>query len=669
MNPRLRPLALVSFAVSALVVLLVAGCGPGPRLASADSPVQTAPVDADLSAQDWTAHGHDPGGAQYSPLSQITLQNISELKPAWIQHSGDFKSSPKVTVGTSFEATPLFVNKTLYYCTPLNRVFALDPVTGKPRWIFDPFAKDASGHALIKDGRRLGNCRGVAYWQATAAAKPGPCSKRVFRDDPNGNLFAIDADTGRACADFGPATHPGYTNRYDYDNYGTGFASSTSAPAIIGDLVVVGGGASDGRQDANDGMIWAFDVHTGELKWRFDPIPEAYRHLTGAANAWAGVTVDPKNKLVFVPTTSPSTDYYGGGRKFDMPLTDAVVALHADTGTVAWSYQIIRHDLWDYDLPTSPVLVTIRKDGKLRDVAIEASKTGYVYVLDRLTGQPVFPVKEQAVEASPLPEDVAAPTQPIPVLPEPFARNSLKRSDMYGIAVFDKLWCQNAFDHMRYKGLFTAPGTDEYLEMPSTLGGGNWGGVAFDPATNSIILKSSNIATHLHFVHKDPKAPAQNNVDFMTRPLDGPYGIVGDWFLSPIGIPCTPPPYGQLTSISMDTGKIRWTVPLGRSHRYGLTMPGFMNWGSPTIGGPIVTGSGLVFFGGTMDSRVRAFEARTGREVWSAPLPAPGMATPMTYAVNGRQYVLIAAGGSAVMGTDKQSDAVVAYALPQTAKP
>lgn len=645
-------------------LLAAAACGPAPQLADAAAPVQRAPVEGAMAGEEWSAFGHDPGGSQFSPLAEITPANVRKLKVAWRHKSGDFRSSPSVKVGTSLQVTPIYANGRLYYCTPLNRVFALDPTTGTTRWVFDPFSSEGDGAPVSREGQRLGACRGVAYWRSSDPAETGLCAKRIFRGDRNGRLYAMDADTGRPCRGFGPPAHPGYVTHADYDNFGDpgGPIGIGTPPAVIDDTVVVGIASNDGKRDAGDGMVRAFDARTGALKWEFDPIPEPYRHATGAANVWSTISVDPKNKLVFLPTTSPSTDYDGGARKMPLPLTNAIVALHADTGEVAWSFQVVRHDLWDYDLPSHPVLVKVVKDGRPQDVAIQLSKTGHLFIFDRTTGRPAFPIRETPVPASSLPGEAAAPTQPIPAV-DTFTQTHLSRERLFGIFGLDKLWCQKQFDKTRYQGLFTPPGLDDYMQFPSTLGGGNWGGAAFDPSTNSLILKSSNLATRLRLTPKAPGGVEQANVDFMTRPLEGPHGITGSWFLSPLGIPCTPPPFGQLTSIDMGTGKVRWSVPLGQPHRFNLTAPEFLNWGSPNIGGPMVTAGGLVFFSGTMDSHVRAFDVRTGRQVWKSKLAAPGMATPMTFKSGGRQYVVVAAGGSALMGT-RQSDEIVAYALP-----
>jgi quinoprotein glucose dehydrogenase len=662
---------------AAAVAMTLTACGPANIYGAADK----AAIAPSADSGQWPAINHDGGGSQSSPLTQITRDNVSKLQLAWTHNSGDFVIGG-VGKGTSLDVTPIFVNGALYYCTPLDRVFALDPVTGKARWVYDPFGKQPDGApALTGTKGKNSKCKGVAFWQDTAAAPQGqpqtqaaaapaalPCRKRIFRADGGGRLFAIDADTGYACRGFGPTAHPGYVDNYEYENFAKDKVSELAAlsapPVVIGDEVVVALASRDGIQDSSDGLIRAFDARTGAVRWTFDPIPEQYRHNTGAANVWSGMTVDPKNNLIFLPTTSPSVDYWGGARLFDMPLTSAIVALNAATGQPVWSFQTTHHDLWDYDLPSHPLLVTIKKDGQPRDVVIQQTKTGHLFVLDRLTGKPVFPIDEVSVPASPLPDDKAAPTQPIPRI-DTFAHTTLDHKAMFGIFGFDKAWCQSKFDHARWTGIYTPPGTEDYIEFPSTLGGGNWGGAAYDPRTNSLIIKASNIATRLKLVHKDPSEKPVTDSDFMSRTLEGPYRITGGWFLSPIGIPCNPPPYGTLTSVSMDTGKTNWRVALGQSYRYGILAPKFLNWGSPSVGGPMVTGGGVVFIGATLDSRFRAIDASTGRELWRAKLPVPASAVPMTYMAGGRQYVVIASGGDAISGM-KQGDSIMAYALPKT---
>ena len=624
-------------------------------------PIAVSAAESDTASQ-WPTYAHDVGGSQYTALSQIDRSNVDELEVAWVHHSGDVIDEPSPT-GTSLQVTPIHANNHVYYCTPLNRVFALDPGTGEERWIFDPHAEH-DGRTLVEEERKPGTCRGVAYWESSAPVDDAVCNKRVFKSDRNGHIYAINADSGISCADFGAAKgHPGYVSHWDYPGYGEGGRGMSSPPLVVGDLLIVGSGSNDGLTNAVDGVVRAFDVVSGELRWTFNPIPEDKRELTGAANVWSTMSADPELGLVFLPTTSPSTDYYGGGRLFEIPLSDAVVAVSTLDGEVAWSFQTVHHDLFDYDLPGHALLVTIQKDGKARDVAIQQTKMGHLFVFDRATGEPVFPIEERPVPGSDIADENAAPTQPFPVLPEPFARQTMRREDLFGATLFDYWWCRARFDELRYEGMFTPPGEGEALLFPSALGGGNWGGAAYDPNSNSLIIKAENLATRLKFVAKSPDEEIKAR-DYLTRPLQGtPYRTVGEIFMSPMGIPCTPPPWGTLTSIDMDSGMIRWQIPLGQVKHFGITLPAQLGWGSPHVGGPIITGGGLVFVAGTLDEKIRAYDTANGKELWQAKLPAPGVAIPMSYAVGQRQYVVIAAGGHARADTAR-SDAIVAFALP-----
>ncbi len=651
------------------------------RLAAAfaGSLATALPAAADPAAGDWPAFGRDPGGSQYSPLRAIDKRNVAALRRVWVHRSGDFLDAPSPQ-GTAFQATPIHVNGTLYYCTPFGRVFALDPVSGAERWVFDPRAPDpATGKPVTSAPRVAVRCRGVAFWQENAAAggeapsaAPGAtstaCQRRIFAHGDSGRLYALDADTGRLCTGFGAARgHAGFVSHGDYENYGEGFGgASGSPPVILGDLVISGTAVNDGIANAKDGIVRAFDARSGELRWEFNPIPADKRMVTGAANVWSTMSVDPARRLVFLPTTSPSTDYYGGGRTFDLPLANAIVALDGDTGVVKWSFQTVRHDLFDYDLVGHPLLVDIRRDGRLIPAAVLQTKMGWLFGFERDTGRPLWPIVERAVPASDVPGESAAPTQPVPEGMAAFARQTMRRDELFGLTPLDRAACQRRFDALRYEGMYTPPSVRGSLLFPSALGGGNWGGAAYDPATNLLIIKAENLATVLRVIRKqDPaKEDAVPAKDYLTRPLQGtPYRIEGELFVSPLGIPCTPPPWGTLAAIDLGTGKIRWQIPLGQIRRAGVTIPKKANWGSPNVGGPMVTAGGLVFIGAAMDQKLRAIDVETGRELWAGDLPAPGMAVPMTYLAAGRQFVAIAAGGSATAGT-KIGDSLVVFALP-----
>lgn len=620
-------------------------------------------------SNEWHAIGNDPGGSQYSPLDQINTQNVKRLKLAWTHRSGDVSDRNSETGATALQAVPINVNNSLYYCTPFNRVFALDADTGQEKWVFDPHTGQDGAEPLIKTPRKSGICRSVAYWEAASPEPNKPCQKRIFKADIHSNIFAIDADTGAACQDFGAANgHPGYVTHSDFESLGTNDSSrgATSGPLVIGDIVVTTASARDSLTDANNGFVRAFDVRTGELKWAFDPIPPEHAHDTGAANVWSTLSADPARGLVFVPTTSPSPDYFGGNRTFDVPLADATVALDAATGKPVWHFQATHHDLFDYDLPGHPLLVTITKDGVQKDVAIQQTKQGRVIVLNRDTGALEFPVEERPVPQSDIPGEQSAPTQPFPLLPEPFSRQVLTEDDMWGLTPFDRAWCKAEFKKLRYEGPFTPPSERGSLIYP--FGGGNWGGVAFDKKNNLLIAKGQNLALRIKLVKKtEAESQAASvgtsddrlaNLNFVGNPYRAEMGL----FLSPLGVPCTPPPFGTVTAIDMDSGKVKWQVPLGQSKYFGLTAPSFFEWGSPNIGGPIVTGGGLVFIGGSLDAKLRALDVTTGQELWQHSLAAPGMTVPMTYLSQGKQYVVIAAGGNSRVTSDI-SDAVMAFTL------
>lgn len=628
---------------------------------------------------DWPSFGRDAGGSQHSPLTQIDIKNVVRLKQVWAHRSGDFVEG-KYPKGSVLQATPLHVNGMLYFCTPKNRVIALDPETGRERWAFDPHSPDKkTGRPALSAPLVLtGRCRGVAYWESDdstieksavklAALQGTLCERRIFKNGDAGRVYALDADTGLLCLDFGAAKgHFGFVSHSDYENYGEGFVgSSTSPPVILDNLVIVGISVNDGISNAKDGIVRAFDVRSGELRWEFNPIPEDKRNISGAANVWSTMSVDKEHKLVFLPTTSPSTDYYGGGRQFDIPLANSIVALNGITGKLVWSKQVVHHDLFDYDLVGHPLLVDIQRDGNVVQAALLQTKMGWLYGFERTTGVPLWPIIERPTPKTDVPGDIASLTQPVPSGMAAFARQSMTRNDLFGLTPIDRYACRRKFDALRYDGMYTPPSVKGSILFPSALGGGNWGGASYDSVTNLLIIKAENLATVIKVVPKKDSAveDKQLALDYLTRPLVGtPYRIEGELFQSPLGIPCTPPPWGTLTALDLGTGKIRWQIPLGQIRRSGVSIPQGAGWGSPNVGGPITTHGGVTFIGATMDSKLRAIETATGKELWAADLPMPGMAVPMTYMVRGKQYVAIAAGGNAQVGTPI-GDYIIAFAL------
>ncbi len=617
-----------------------------------------AAADALQDNRGWGSFGAVPGGGRYSALTQIDRDNVHKLKVAWSYRSGDVSDYGSELGPSSFQATPILANGLLYICTPFNRVIALQPATGEEVWAFDPHG------TLVEAERRLRPCRGVAYWEDTAGAGDAACAKRIFKGDRAGRVFALDATTGEPCAEFG---HGGYVDLADYEYYGVGTPSLSSPPVVLGDLVIVGGGVGDNvRANAPDGTVRAFDTRSGEQRWSFSMVPEAMRDATGGADVWPPFTVDIATNRVFVPTGSPSPDSYGGNRVEPMPYANALLVLDGASGTPVWHRQLVYHDVFDYDLPAQPTLVDIRRDGEVIEAVAQITKMGLLYVFDRATGESLFPIEEIPVPQSDLAEERTAPTQPRPVLPEPFSLQRISEDDVFGLTFWDRRKCRESFRAARYEGPFTPPSIQGSLLLPGPGGGGNWGGVAYDPSRNLLIVKSQNIGFifKLSSIDSEP-IPSKFGTSALSRPVIGtPYRVDGYRWLSPWGVPCSPPPWGELTAIDLASGETRWRIPFGQVSfgPFGwLKSP--KAWGSPSVGGPMITAGGLVFIGATMDSRFRAFDVETGEELWRTRLPAPGMAVPMTFTEDGRQYVVIAAGGHGRAGT-KLGDALIAFALP-----
>lgn len=640
----------------ALLVFAAAACRQTPDPAPLHASPQVAGVEADAAG--WPSYGGQASSTKYSALDQINLKTVRNLKVAWTWHSGEISlGTPDVDV-TVGEMTPIYANARLYGCTPFGRAVALDPASGRELWSFDPH-KPRSGNMYHEN-----YCRGLAYWQAdTTEARTQPCGKRILYAAQNAVLHALDADTGRACPGFGTG---GRVDLAALDYKGEGKPANTSPPAVWGNVVALGTAVQDNMyRNSLDGIVRGFDVVTGKPLWTWNPIPDDLSAVTGAANAWAPLSVDAKRGWLFLPTGSASWDTLGVNRIGRIPDANAVVALDMRTGHKVWSYQTVHHDLWDYDLPAAPTLATIEHQGHPVEAVIQGTKTGNIFVLDRQTGQPLFPVKERPVPRSDMPGEQASPTQPMPVLPHPVTSQSLKTGDAWGLLWFDTAACRTRLGALRNEGLFTPPGIKGSLLHPSFLGGTNWGGVAYDPTTGLAVVNSSNLAASVRLVPRakvDPKRDLHPGVSYYEM-QGSPYVMLREVLLSPLGAPCNPPPWGRLTAIDMKTGQTRWQVPFGRLQlSTGLLTP--TSWGAPNQGGPIVTRGGLVFIGASLDSQLRAFDIQTGRQVWNAPVPAPATATPMTFRhTDGRQYVVVSAGGHGGFGT-RLGDALVAFTLP-----
>ena len=616
---------------------------------------------AEETGPGWPVYGGAPGGGHYTPLTQITTANVGKLKQAWVYRTGDYSASASGHRATTFEATPILAHDALYFCTPYNRVIALDADTGKPLWSHEPEPKldraNDQQYALI--------CRGVAYWEAANPDRSKPCQSRIFQGVLDGRLEALDARTGALCPDFADG---GTIKLNALDNGGTGAVNVTSAPVVFEDLVIVGSAISDNqRTNMPSGFVRAFDARTGVERWHWSAIPEALRGRIGAGNVWAPMALDVERGILYAPTTSPSPDYWGGLRPDALPGVDALVALNARTGALIWQYQTVHHDLWDYDLPAQPTLVDIRRDGRTIAAVAQPTKTSFLFVLDRDTGAPLFPVVERSVPLSDVPGEHAAPTQPTPLLPPPIAVQRLSENDVWGLTPLDRNACLARIRKLRNDGLFTPPSLRGSVYLPYLGGGANWGGMAYDPRSHLAIVNATNIAGYVRLfpaadfdrLLQAPPAGAE-----LARQTGAPFGMERGVLFSPLGIPCNRPPWGVISAIDLETGDLRWQHPLGtvRLGSLGLHTPA--SWGAPNIGGALVTASGLIFIGATPDRKLRALSLWTGEVLWESDLPYVGAATPMSFkSASDRQLVVIATGGS-ILPRTRLGDALVAFALP-----
>jgi len=615
----------------------------------------------------WDHYGGDAGGSRYVKAVEINPGNVARLQEAWHFSTGDMARRPEIALNRSaFETTPILTGGLLVFCTPFNEIIALDPGTGAVRWRHD---------AEIDLTQRTANqfvCRGVTVWEDKEAAAGAECTARLFMGTNDGRLIAVDRETGEPCNGFGDAGR--VAAGADRELLWSGEYQMTSPPVVWRDLVIVGSSIADNaRVDAPSGRVRAYDARTGALRWSFDPVPRDGERAgwgevteTGGANAWAPLSVDEARGLLFIPTSSPSVDFFGGTRVGDNPLANAVVALKADTGEVVWSFQTVHHDVWDYDVPAQPSLITVQTGDGPRDAVAQVTKTGFLFVLDRETGEPVFPVDEVPVPQGGVAGEQLSPTQPIPQKPPALVSQALGEDDMWGLAWFDRNACRDTLRNLRNEGLFTPPSLEGTVIHPFTGGGANWGGMAFDPERQIAVVNMSNA---VHIVRLIPRADYDANAKSHGHgegyaPQRGtPYGVQREVFLSPLGLPCNAPPWGVLTAVDLASGGILWSEPFGTTEELA-PVPIPFNWGTPNIGGPLVTASGLIFIAATMDNNFRAFDTATGEKLWQVKLPAGGQATPMSYVWKGRQYVVIAAGGHSTAGT-RLGDSVNAFALPE----
>jgi quinoprotein glucose dehydrogenase len=612
-------------------------------------------------SDEWCAYGRDAGGSRYSPLRRIDKTNVQQLKVAWTYHTHALDVPSRLNAKAAFEDTPLFVNGLLYVITPFNRVIALNADTGQEIWSYDPaINRDQYFNEVTS--------RGVSYW---AEPKPSAaeCNRRIIIGTLDARLIALDAMNGKPCADFGVS---GQVDLKEGISIGPdrGQFQETSPPAIVANVIVVGSSIGDNRRVQTErGIVRGYDARTGRLAWTWDPLPGNVRY--GAANAWGAIAADPERDMVFVPTGSPSPDFYGGEREGDDRDGNSLVALRASTGEPIWRFQVVHHDTWDYDIAAQPSLVTVIRNGKPVPAVAVSTKTAFLYLLDRLTGKPLLPVVEKPVPQSDVPGEKSWPTQPFTDYPA-LASQGLRPEEAWGLTEEDRQWCHDRIASLRSEGIFTPPSLRGTVQLPGQIGGVSWGGAAVDPMHGWLIVNTTRLAMVIQLIPRDeynslPKQDSRRLGDLM--PQDGtPYALFRDVLRSPHGLPCNPPPWGTLAAIDLRSGRQVWEIPLGKTVIPAASPEGtpIEIPGAPILGGPLVTAGNLVFIASARgDTTLRAFDLTNGMELWQASLPAGGHATPMTYAThNGKkQYVVICAGGHGKFAS-KQGDYVIAYSLP-----
>ncbi|MEP4149399.1 MAG: pyrroloquinoline quinone-dependent dehydrogenase [Halioglobus sp.] len=614
-------------------------------------------------AQDWPFYGGNSGGTHYSEAAQIDRGNVDQLDVAWVHLSGDSQLPDDLLEKTSGQSTPILLppeaGESLVYCSALNKVMALDPGNGKQRWAYDP--------QINLQAERPLRCRGVAYYEEERVNSGDPCRHRIFTVTYDRRLIALDALDGERCEDFGKQGEVGQFGR----DMSRDHISNSSPPVAAAGLVIAGSAVIDFHYaKAPRGTVQAFDSLTGDLRWSFDPA--AGLEDSGGANVWAPMSIDETLGLLYLPTSAASPDYYGVNRPGDNGYANSVVALDLQSGEVRWHFQHVRHDLWDYDSPAQPILFDWNKNGKSVPALAQPTKQGFVFVLDRSTGESLWEITEQPVPPSQIPGEIAAKTQPKPIAPPPLLDTFLMPDQAWGLTPWDRGECAKQLAELDSLGLFTPLSEKLTLLLPGSLGGANWGGGAI-LADSGILILNINTAPFTGQLIPTASIPVVDaGGDHPTSgqrfrvPMKGtPYTVELGTLVSPLGIPCSAPPWGKLVAVDLVKGKILWETALGSVHEMGpFPLPFHIEWGTPNLGGGIATAGGLFFIGATMDRQLRAFDVSSGETLWRYTLPVDAAATPMTYTYQGRQYLVINAGGH-FMFNREQSDYLFAFALPE----
>ncbi|MBZ9792870.1 glucose/quinate/shikimate family membrane-bound PQQ-dependent dehydrogenase [Rhizobium sp. 3T7] len=616
--------------------------------------------------EEWHQYGRTPFGQRYSPLDQINVRNVKDLKEVWRYQTGDVKR-PEDVGETTYQVTPLKVGDTLYLCTPHNWAIALDAKTGKEKWKYD-------SNSGMNPNRQHQTCRGVTYYRDMAAALGSACAERVFLPTSDARLIALDAANGQICTSFAEDGVLHLEKGMQYNP--AGYYYSTSPPVAVAGKLIVGGAVNDNYSTKEQsGVIRAYDINTGALIWNWDsgnpdvttPIAEGQTYTTNSPNSWSIFSVDDGLGMVYIPLGNQVPDQLGMNRSAHVEkYSSSIVALDIATGQVKWVQQFVHHDLWDMDVPAQPVLFDMTKaDGTAVPALVAPTKQGDIYVLDRRTGEAIIPFKEIPAPGGAIPEDHTAPTQPISDLT--FSPPPLQERDMWGVSLFDQLACRIQFHRYKYEGRYTPPSLVGSIIYPGNFGTFNWGSVAVDPERQIMF----GMPTYLAFTSRlvpaadiPPRGQDEKGSEQGLNRNDGaPYGVFMGPFLGPLSIPCQAPPWGYVTGADLRTGKIAYKRRNGTV--YDMTpLPLPFKVGVPGIGGPILTRGGVAFLGAAVDNFLRAYDVTNGDQLWQARLPAGGQATPMTYTTSdNKQFVVMVAGGHGSIGT-KPGDYVIGYALP-----